>query len=87
MNDQGCFELAGDLKCPNCRYWSKERPKEISKRPLQGVKVTLWCSAVRVRAIRRLFLIQTGTNTNCERRVIFSDGSKLLSYSTTTVRY
>lgn len=47
MNDQSCFELAGDLKCPNCRYWSKERPKEISKRPLHGVKVTLWCSAVR----------------------------------------
>lgn len=51
MNDQGCFELAGDLKCPNCRYWSIE----ISKRPLHGVKVTLCCSAVRDRVIRLLF--------------------------------
>lgn len=87
MIDQGCFELTGNVECPNCRYWSKERLKEISKRPLHVVKVTLWCSAVRVRVIRLLFLIQTGTNSYCERKVIFPDGSKLLSYSTTKVRY
>lgn len=36
MSDEAHFEYAGNVDCHNCRYWSRENPKEIHHRPLHS---------------------------------------------------
>lgn len=72
MSDEAHFEQTGNVNCHNCRYWSKENPKEIHQRPLHSERETVWFSVARFDVIGPYFFFyQNGVTVtvNAERYV------------------
>ena len=44
FSDEACFFLKGNINRHNCRYWSKENPRQTLPTKIQGgPKVMVWC--------------------------------------------
>lgn len=44
FSDEAHFHLNGHVNKQNCRYWSRENPKQKHQRPLHSPKVTVWAA-------------------------------------------
>jgi len=43
MSVEAHFHLNGMVNKQNFCYWATENPREMHKRPLHSLKVTVWC--------------------------------------------
>ena len=47
-SDEAHFHSNGYVNKQNCRYWARENPIELHKKPLHSHKVTVWCALSKV---------------------------------------
>lgn len=61
-SDKAHFDLDGYVNVQNCRHWASENPRELHRKRVYSLKVTLWYGVFKMTIVGVIFFKEKGSS-------------------------